>query len=215
MPQFLSPNSFLGRWLVFLLDALLVSIAWAVCSLPVITLGASTAALHRVALNWMQDRSGCDLRSFFKALRANLQGGTLVFLILAAPLALILFSGYAVWIALVEVPGAVKLMILLAALVWMTTAVYAFALQAAFENKPLRTVLNALRIGAAHIGTTLILVGMFALAVFCALVFPFGAFLYVPACVFLGARPVWNVFRRVLGRADVIVEENGETEREQ
>ena len=65
--HFISPNSTLGRWLAFLLDALLISVAWAICSLPVITLGAATAALNKVAMNWMKDRSGCTLGDFFRA----------------------------------------------------------------------------------------------------------------------------------------------------
>ena len=38
--HFISPNSPLGRWLSFLLDALFICVAWAICSLPVITIGA-------------------------------------------------------------------------------------------------------------------------------------------------------------------------------
>ncbi|MBQ8833439.1 MAG: YesL family protein [Oscillospiraceae bacterium] len=205
MLNFLSPNSPLGRWLAFFLDALLISVAWAVCSLPVVTIGASTSALHRVALNWMRDRSDCDLKNFFAAFRENLKGGTAVWLILLVPLAVILFNAYAVWIALVEASSAAKWMILLTLVVWMAAAVYAFALQAAFENPPMRTVVNALRIAASHLTTTLILIGLFALAVFCTLVFPYGAFLYVPVCVFLAARPTWNVFVKVMGNPDVTV----------
>ena len=206
MLQLFSPNSTFGRWMGFFLDALLVSIAWAVCCLPVITIGASTAALHRVAHNWMKNRSECDLKHFFTAFGENFKGGTAIWLILLLPLALILYNAYAVWIALVSVVPAVKWMILIAALVWMFTAVYAFALQAIFENTAMRTVLNALRIAVSHIKTTVILVVMFALAIFLTLVYPPGAVLYVPVCVFLGARPVWGVFSRVIGRDDVIVE---------
>ena len=194
----------------FLLDALLISIAWTVCSLPVVTIGASTAALHRVAHNWMAERSGCDLKHFFAAFRENLKGGTLVWLILLVPLALILFSAYAVWIAWVDSTIVVRGMILLTAILWLATAVYAFALQAIFENTPLRTVTNALRIAISHIATTVILMALFLLAIFCTLVFPFGAFLYVPLCVFLAARPVWGVFRKVVERDEGSADETKE-----
>lgn len=214
MLQLFSPNSTFGRWMAFILDALLISIAWAVCSLPVVTIGASTSALHRVAQNWMRERSDCDLKAFFAAFKENFKHGTAVWLILLVPLAVILYNAYAVWIALVETSDMVRWMILLTFVVWMATAVYAFALQATFENAPLRTVLNALRIAVAHPGTTLILIILFLFAIFCALVFPYGAFLYVPFCVFLAARPTWNVFVRVMGRPDVIVGQTEETKKE-
>lgn len=205
MLQLFSPDSVFGRWMGFLLDALLICIAWAVCCVPVVTIGASTAALHRVAYNWMKNRSECNVKVFFSAFGENFKGGTAIWLILLLPLVLIVYNAYGVWIALVPTVPAVKWMILIAALAWMFTAVYAFALQAIFENSALRTVLNALRIAVSHIGTTLILVAMFVLAIVFTLIFPPGALIYVPACAFLGARPVWNVFAKVIGRDDVIV----------
>ena len=210
--HFISPNSLLGRWLSFLLDALFISVAWAVCSLPVVTLGASTAALNRVAQNWMKDRSDCDLRHFFQAFRENLKSGTVVWLILLVPLAFILFNAYATWIALVETSVAAKWMILISAVLWMAVAIYAFALQATFENTPMRTVMNALRIAASHLPKTLILVAMFALGIAAAVIFPYGAFLYTPFFVFLAARPIWNVFVKVMAMPEVTVAGTDEIE---
>lgn len=212
--HFLSPNSLLGRWLAFLLDALFVSVAWAICSLPIITLGASTAALNRVAQNWMKDRSGCTLVDFFRAFRDNLKGGTLVWLILLPPLVIILFNAYATWIALAGTTVAGKWMILLSAILWMAVAIYAFGLQATFENKPLTTVMNALRIALSNFFTSLILVALFGLSVVAAVVFPYGSFAYMPVCVFLAARPVWGVFKKVMAMPEVTVMDNEELENE-
>ena len=209
---FLSPNSPLGRWLSFFLDALLISVAWAICSLPIVTLGAATAALNRVAINWMKDRSGCELRCFFKAFKDNLRGGTAVWLILLLPLTFILFNVYATWIALVETSAATKWMIVISAVLWVAVAVFAFALQATFENPPVRTVMNALRIAVSYLSTTLVLVVMFAVAVFATIIFPYGAFIYTPLCVFLAARPVWNVFTKVMAMPEVTVVHADETE---
>ena len=116
--HFLSPNSILGRWLGFLLDALLISVAWAICSVPVITLGAATAALNKVAMNWMKDRSGCTLGDFFRAFKENLKSGTGVWIILLVPLVFILFNAYATWIALVQTSSAAQWMILISGALW-------------------------------------------------------------------------------------------------
>ncbi len=212
--HFISPNSPLGRWLSFLLDALFISVLWAVFSLPVITLGASTAALNRVAHNWMKERSDCSVRNFLQAFRDNLRGGTLVWLILMIPLAFILFNAYATFIALVETTAAIKWTILISAALWMAVAIYAFALQAIFENPPLRTVLNALRIAVSHLATSVILVVLFALGVAAVILLPYGAFVYTPFCVFLAARPVWNVFRKVMAMPEVTVVATNENEEE-
>ncbi len=205
-----SPNSPLGRWMAFFLDALLISIAWFLLSIPVVTIGASTAALHKVAYNWMHDREGCTLSAFWEAFRSNLKTGTLMWLLLLVPLALILFSAYAIWIALVSVPVAVKWLTLIAGVIWLGTAVYAFPLQALFENRPVRTVSNALRISVSYIISTVILDVLVALAVFATLVVPFGAPFYIPLCAFLGARPVWGVFRKVMRISGVSTDPEGD-----
>lgn len=209
---FLSPNSPLGRWLAFLLDAFFISILWALFSLPIVTIGASTAALNRVAHNWMKDRSECSVKHFLLAFKENLKGGTLVWLILMVPLAVILFNVYATFIALVETSAAAKWMIVISAALWMAVAIYALSLQAIFENKPLRTVLNALRIAASHLGTTVILVALFALAVVAAVLLPYGAFAYTPFCAFLAARPIWRVFKKVIAMPEVTVTTNENTQ---
>lgn len=195
----------------FFLDALLISILWAILCIPVITIGASTAALHRVAHNWMRSRSECTVKDFLEAFVSNFKGGTAVWLILLIPLAVILFNAYAVWIASVETSSLAKWLVLISAVIWIGTAAYAFSLQAIFENKPLRTVTNALRIAASYIITTLILISMFALSMFLTVLIPPGVVLFVPACVFLSARPIWRVFRKVMEMPEVKTDSEGDT----
>ena len=212
--HFLSPNSILGRWLAFLLDALLISVAWAICSVPMITLGAATAALNKVAMNWMKDRSGCTLGDFFRAFKENLKSGTGVWIILLVPLVFILFNAYATWIALVQTSSAAQWMILISGALWMAVAIYAFALQAIFENSPLRTVMNALRIAICNILKTVILLVIFAASIAMFIIFPFGAVFYTPICVFLAARPIWSVFKKVIEMPEVTVTNQDEFENE-
>jgi hypothetical protein len=72
-----------------------------------------------------------------------------------------LFNAYATWIALVQTSSAAQWMILISGALWMAVAIYAFALQAIFENSPLRTVMNALRIAICNILKTVILLVIF------------------------------------------------------
>ena len=201
--HFISPNSTLGSWLAFLLDALLISVAWAICSLPVITLGAATAALNKVAMNWMKDRAGCTLGDFFRAFKENWKTGTGVWLILLIPLLFILFNAYATWIAMVQTSTVTQWMILISAVLWMAVAIYAFALQATFENTPMRTVMNALRIALCNFFKTVILLVIFAASIAMFIIFPLGAIFYTPICIFLAARPIWSVFKKVIEMPEV------------
>lgn len=212
--HFLSPNSFLGRWLAFLLDALLICVAWALCSVPVITMGAATAALNRVAQNWMRNRSDCTLQEFFRAFKENWKGATVIWLILLVPGCVILFNINAAWFVKVDTNSVANWLILISGVLWIATAIYAFALQAAFENKPLRTVSNALRLVLVSPIRSLILVALFAGAIYCTYRFPFLVFVYTPFCVFLAARPVWGLFQKVMDLQEIPAETTNNSENE-
>ena len=196
--------------MAFFLDALLIGVVWAILCIPVFTAGASTAALHRVAHNWMRNRSECTVKDFLAAFLSNFKKGTVIWLILLIPLALILFNVHAVWVARLQTSSLAKWLVLISGIIWVATATFAFSLQAIFENKPLRTVTNALRIAASYIVTSLILVAMFALSAFLTYLIPLGVVLFVPAGVFLSARPIWGVFCKVMEMPDVTTDTQGE-----
>lgn len=70
---------YLGRiW-----DAVWLTILWAVFSLPVITIGASTTGLMYVALKIMKDEEGNVTRQFVDTFKLNFKQATSVWLILA------------------------------------------------------------------------------------------------------------------------------------
>lgn len=71
---------FMGR----VADVFLLTILWAVCSLPIITIGASTSALYYVTLKMARNRDGYLCRSFLKAFKDNFLQATGVWLILLA-----------------------------------------------------------------------------------------------------------------------------------
>lgn len=66
--------NFLGKtW-----DVLWVSILWFVCSIPIVTLGASTSALYYVGLKLTKNEEGYVTKQFFHAFKQNLKPGTIL-----------------------------------------------------------------------------------------------------------------------------------------
>ena len=43
------PRRTIGEWVQIICDLILLNILWLVCCLPIVTIGASTAAMHSVA----------------------------------------------------------------------------------------------------------------------------------------------------------------------
>ena len=48
-------------------DLFLLNILWVICSIPIITIGASTTALYSVNLNLLSENEGHITKAFFKA----------------------------------------------------------------------------------------------------------------------------------------------------
>ncbi len=70
--------NFIGK----LVDMLALSVLWAVCSLPVVTLGASTTALYYVMLKLAEDKEGAIFQSFFRSFKENFKQATICWLIM-------------------------------------------------------------------------------------------------------------------------------------
>ena len=82
MRRLFDPDSPIGRFFAQLADLAVMSILWTVCSIPVITMGAASAALCRCAMNMARGRGDWNARAFFRAFRDNFRKATFLWLIL-------------------------------------------------------------------------------------------------------------------------------------
>ncbi|MFR6119803.1 YesL family protein [[Clostridium] scindens] len=71
------------RVLTRIFDFILLNILWVVCSIPIVTMGASTAALYSVMLKITKNQDGYIIKDYFKAFCENFRQGTIVWMILA------------------------------------------------------------------------------------------------------------------------------------
>ncbi|MCI8431797.1 MAG: DUF624 domain-containing protein [Lachnospiraceae bacterium] len=70
-----SMNSPFARGMRRLVMMLHAGLLWFLCSIPLVTAGAATAALYEVLLQAVKDREGYVGSSFFRAFRGNLRQG--------------------------------------------------------------------------------------------------------------------------------------------
>jgi len=70
-----SLNSPFARGINKLVMMLYVGILWFLCSLPILTMGAATAALYEVLFQAVKNQEGYIARRFFQAFRGNLKQG--------------------------------------------------------------------------------------------------------------------------------------------
>lgn len=128
-------NSPFARAVNKLVMMLYVGMLWFLCSIPIITSGAATAALYEVFLKAVRDQEGYVGRSFFRAFKANLKQGVQ----LGVPL-LLAETVFAVNLFYYGVLGGRGFGLQTAAfavlfLLVLTLYSYVFAVMAKFENR--------------------------------------------------------------------------------
>ena len=71
-------------------DVFFLTMLWLICSLPLVTIGASTTALYYVSLKMVRNRETNIVKSYFKCMKDNFLSSTAIWIILAAVLCLLL-----------------------------------------------------------------------------------------------------------------------------
>ena len=150
-------NSRFGQWMSRFGDLLLLQLMFLLTGIPVVTVGAGIAALYSVSRKLHTDSVSAVIPAYFTAFRANFRKATLLWLSLLASGALLFFdlrfcrTGDAPWI------GAARIVFYVLSALWYLLFLYAFPLEAWFDNTIGRHLENSIRLSLSHLGTTLLL----------------------------------------------------------
>lgn len=139
-----------------------INILWLVFSLPIVTCGAATIAAFDVTMKMVDEEEGYVGRQFLKAFKANLKRGI--------PMGMLgLLCMYVVWLdfslfsQLESSPMILLVMGIIGAFVFALGFLYAFPLQARYENTILRTLENSFNISLKYFVRTLFLIVLVAI----------------------------------------------------
>ncbi len=138
-------------------DMIKLNLLWLLCSIPIVTIGASTVAAYTITLKMVDDQEGYIAKSFFKAFKENLkQGIPLGILTLAA--IYIVYLDFQIFFAVENPPAFILVMAVVAIFVFTLGLIYAFPLSARYENTLINTLKNSWEISLRYFGRTIILV---------------------------------------------------------
>ena len=73
-------------------NLILLNILWIICSLPIVTMGAATAALYHTVFQYQTNGEDAVLRPFFKGFVQNFKQATLLWLPIMAGMGLMIFN---------------------------------------------------------------------------------------------------------------------------
>jgi uncharacterized membrane protein YesL len=155
--KFFSTDSPLYRFILRFWDVVKISLLWLLCSIPVVTVGPATAALAAIGLQMADETEGYVARDFLKAFKANLKKGIPLGLLLLVAMEAVYLDFQ--FFQLSE-NGSMLFLIagIIACFVFVMAFIYAFPLQARYENTVMKTIRNSYDIATRYFLRTLFLV---------------------------------------------------------
>ena len=162
MKNLLNLESPLMQMLTRIGDLILLNVLFLICCIPVITAGASIAALHKMTQEIVYETDSSTDKGFFRAFRANFKQATAVWLVVCVVTAS-LICDYLLIITFFSGSEAVKWMLILLAVLAVLVvcvAAYMFPLLVRYENKLRNHLTNAVILAIIKLPRTL---GMLAL----------------------------------------------------
>lgn len=160
-----------------LLDMIKLNFLWLLCSLPVVTIGASTAAAFAVTLKMVDEKEGYIARQFWDAFKGNLKQGI--------PTGLLnLFFVYALYLdfqlfdAVEGNPISFLILGIVGSVMCFGYFIYSYALMARYKNGFLKTLKNSMDISVQYFGRTIMVAVVLAVEIV--------VFLFSTTTMFLG-----------------------------
>lgn len=173
-------------------DVCWLCLLWLVCSIPIVTIGASTTALYYVSLKMMRNEEGYITKQFFHSFRQNLFQGSVLGVIMLLVGAGLVFNFW--FYNQMEGNFSVVMHGVMLMLLWLYLMVYqyVFAALAQFDNTIKGILTFSFLLALKKLGWTVLMIvmGIVLLALGCFLFLPFLIFA-VPLLGFC-ASPILN-----------------------
>ena len=209
MHNILNPENPIISFLNQVVDLIILGVLWTLCSIPVITVGASSAALCYAYNKHFVKKEGYAAKLFFQAFRENFKQATVLWLIMVAVLAFLGADYYLARVGMAEksflsIPLVLVIAISIFVLMWSQ---YAFAYIARFENDTRTVIKNTVLIMLVNFPWSFLLLALFA-AVF--LFFPLLLFFAVSVYIVFANMIHQRVFSKYIKPEEEEAEEDAE-----
>ena len=164
MKGFFSLESPLFRFIDTVANIFILTVIWTICSIPIVTIGASTTALFYVTLRMVHNEESYVSKNFWKGFRTNFKQATLLWLRFIPFILLLGFAYYSYFYMMKDLAPSWILPLLIAFTLFLTAyMMYAFALLARYENTNAQILKNAMILMFKYLVRTILM--MFAIGI--------------------------------------------------
>lgn len=200
MGKFFNLDSPIMSGLSKLADLIWLNILAFICSIPIITIGASMTALNYVALKMVRDEEGYVTRAYFKSFRQNFKQATIIWLIMLLVAAVIIGDLIIFGFSGIAFPAWVRIALIAISVLAIFATMHVFPILARFDNTVINTFKNSFLMGVLSLPKTVLMMVIWAVPILISLYF-FQAFplvigLGTSGPVFLSAMLYNKTFKR-------------------
>ena len=137
-------------------DILILNLLFVICSLPVITIGASYTALYYVMRKLVKNEEGEIAKSFFRAFKSNFRQATCIWIIMLVFGGMLVLSLYLT----ARLQMVLNYFLIAVSLLYIITLSYAFPILSQFNTGVMQCIRNALFMGIARLPFTILIVSL-------------------------------------------------------
>lgn len=198
MNAIFNPENRFWMFMDKVMDAMIISILWLVCSLPIVTMGAATTAVFQFTLYQVRDEEGYVWKSFFKAFRQNFRQATILWL---GGLAVGAFLLADVYLCMhLRIPGTLRMALLVGlgciGLIYLLTMLYVLPLMACFQVSVKTAVRDSFVMAVGNLPVSLLILVIYGIFTVLACYRPGAAVFCVGLAIFVSSYLFHFVFRR-------------------
>ena len=185
-----------------LADVACMSILWLITSLPIITIGASTAAFYSFTLDAVKDEEGGVWNSYFTAFKKYFKKSTAIWLMQLLVNAFILINLYASW-SFYLIKGMLGLgflsLAVCGALIVLCTGFYVYPILVAYDFPVKKVITDSFVMAIRNPHVTVSQIVLFCLAGFCIYQISGLFFYWLGLAFFFCSYFIWGLFLKYAG----------------
>ena len=202
--------SFMGK----VADLVILNILALVCSIPIVTIGASWTAMYFVTIRIVRKEEGYVIRDFFRSFKENFKQATIIWLLIIA-VAVVFIGDIMIYRMMPDqIPQIIMIVVAALAFLALGTSVYVFPVLARFHNTIKNTIKNAFLLSIVNIPFTLIFIVLMilpvVLAIFVIEVAPILILMGLSLPAYISSMLFVRIFRKVEPAEEVEAEEETE-----
>ena len=158
-------DSPLYKFISRLVDVLVLNFWLVICSIPILTAGASITAAYSVCMKMVKEEEGYITKSFFKAFKENWKQGTILWFISLVCMYLV-YLDFQVFHAYEDGPILLCMIGILAGIIFFFSLLYTFPQAARYQNTIKQMMKNSQQITIRYFGKTLFLLAILFVEIF-------------------------------------------------